>query len=474
MERYGGAGEDESRSDPSHEWSAPGTETGIEASMWRLGLRGAGGGGESFPERPDEPDCIYFLRTGVCGYGSRCRFNHPRNRAPVLGSLRTEAGEFPERMGQPVCQHFMRTGTCKFGASCKYHHPRQGGGGGDSVTPVSLNYMGFPLRPGEKECSYFMRTGQCKFGSTCRYHHPVPPGVQAASQQQQQLSAGPTMYPSLQSQSVPSSQQYGVVLARPQILPGSYVQSPYGYGQMVIPPGMVPYSGWNPYQASVSAIPSPGTQPSIGTSSVYGITPLSPSAPAYQSGPSSTGVTNKEQTFPQRPEQPECQYFMRTGDCKFGSSCRFHHPMEAASPEASTLSHIGLPLRPGAVPCTHFAQHGICKFGPACKFDHSLGSSSLSYSPSPSSLTDMPVAPYPLGSSSLGTLAPSSSSSSSDQRTELLSSSSIEPITTATSGSETVAAGVSSSSSMTSGVSHPEPAETNKGDSASIEAKTSS
>lgn len=57
------------------------------ASMWRLGLRGAGGGGESFPERPDEPDCIYFLRTGVCGYGSRCRFNHPRNRAPVINSL---------------------------------------------------------------------------------------------------------------------------------------------------------------------------------------------------------------------------------------------------------------------------------------------------------------------------------------------------------------------------------------------------
>ncbi|CAH2043427.1 unnamed protein product [Thlaspi arvense] len=36
------------------------------ASMWRLGLRGGGGGGESYPERPDEPDCIYYLRTGVC------------------------------------------------------------------------------------------------------------------------------------------------------------------------------------------------------------------------------------------------------------------------------------------------------------------------------------------------------------------------------------------------------------------------
>ncbi|KAF2572239.1 hypothetical protein F2Q70_00005894 [Brassica cretica] len=443
MERYGRVGEEGSRADPS----PPGTETGLEGSTWRLGLRG--GGGESFPERPDEPDCIYYLRTGVCGYGSRCRFNHPPNRVPVLGGLRTEPGEFPERMGQPVCQHFMRTGTCKFGASCKYHHPRQRGG--DSVT-VSLNYMGFPLRPGEKECSYYMRTGHCKFGSTCRFHHPLPPGVQPPSHQQ--LSAGSAIYPSLQSQS-------GVFVARPQLLPGSYVQSPYGtYSQMVLPPpGMVPYPGWNPYQAS------PGSQPSMGSSSV-------PLAPAYQTSLS----------FPQRPGEPDCQYFMRTGDCKFGASCKFHHPLEAASPKGVNLSNIGLPLRPlcsdvihlnnsekannkkplqGTAPCSHFAQHGICKFGPDCKFDHSMGSSSLSYSTSASSLT------YPLGSSSLGTLAPSSSSTS-DQRTELHSSSSVKPKTTTSGGSETVSAGVSSS--MTGGVSQSEPvAETKNGDSASIE-----
>lgn len=45
----------------------------------------------------------------------------------------------------------------------------------------------------------------------------------------------------------------------------------------------------------------------------------------------------------------------------------------------------------------------------------------LSYSPSASSLADMPVAPYPVGSS-MGTLAPSSSSS--DLRPELMSGSS--------------------------------------------------
>lgn len=64
--------------------------------------------------------------------------------------------------------------------------------------------------------------------------------------------------------------------------------------------------------------------------------------------------------------------------------------------------------------CNHYAQRGVCKFGAACKFNHPMGT--LSYSPSASSLSDMPVAPYPVGSS-VGTLAPSSSSS--DLRPEL-------------------------------------------------------
>ena len=53
--------------------------------MWQLGL---GGGGEAYPERPDEADCIYYLKTGFCGYGPRCRFNHPRDRGGVsFGTL---------------------------------------------------------------------------------------------------------------------------------------------------------------------------------------------------------------------------------------------------------------------------------------------------------------------------------------------------------------------------------------------------
>ncbi|KDP40004.1 hypothetical protein JCGZ_02002 [Jatropha curcas] len=449
MDRYG-RNQEGSQSDPSPEWTTPGPESGLEEGVWPLGL---GEGESGYPERPDEANCIYYLRTGFCGYGARCRFNHPRDRGAVIGAARAGAGEFPERVGQPVCQYYMRTGTCKFGASCKYHHPKQEGG---SVSPVSLNYYGYPLRPGEKECTYYVKTGQCKFGATCKFHHPQPANLQIVPQSPAPQVApvpAPIPAPALYPSSVPSTQQYGLVVARPSLLPSSYVQGPYG--PMLLSPGVVPYPSWSPYPAPVSPVASPSTQPGVGSGSLY---QLSPSAPAYtgayQSMLSSVGPSSssqKEPFFPERPDQPECQYYMKTGNCKFGSSCRYHHPPELIAPKTNVvLSPIGLPLRPGAPPCTHYTQRGQCKFGPACKFDHPMGT--LSYSPSASSLADMPVAPYPVGST-IGTLAPSSSSS--ELRPELISGSSKDSSSTRMSSSMSTSSGlVGSTFSKIGPVSH--------------------
>ncbi|GFQ04495.1 zinc finger CCCH domain-containing protein 32 [Phtheirospermum japonicum] len=444
MERYSGTQAMEAMpADPVAEWAEAGGETGLEGElyfefhlnlkpMWQLGL---GGGAESYPERPDDPDCIYYLRTGFCGYGNRCRFNHPRDRSSAMGSLRTGGVDYPERIGQPVCQYYMRTGMCKFGTSCKYHHPKYGVG---SSSPITLNFYGYPLKPGEKECSHYIRTGQCKFGLTCKYNHPQPAGVQAPPPGPGVPAPAPmpthAVYPSLQSPSLQSSQQYGVVpgnwpVARPAILPGSYV--PGSFGPMIFPPGVVPVPGWTPYQkhtvqAPVSHVVSPSTQPTVGAGPIYGITQLSPSSAAYAGpyasitsaagGPSSI-ISHREYAFPERQGQPECQYYLRTGDCKFGSTCKYHHPREWTAPRTNfSLSPMGLPLRPGTPLCSHYAHSGVCTYGSSCKFDHPIGT--LSYSPSASSLTDMPVAPYPVGSTN-ATLAPSSSSS--DLRPELLS-----------------------------------------------------
>ncbi|KAM7463053.1 hypothetical protein LguiA_031174 [Lonicera macranthoides] len=424
-----------SQADPVAEWSSPGGQTGLEEPMWQLGLDGSGGGSEPYPERPDEADCIYYLRTGFCGYGARCRFNHPRDRSLIVGAMRTSRGDYPERVGQPVCQYYMRTGMCKFGASCKYHHPRQGGG---STSIVPLNFSGYPLRPGEKECSYYVKTGQCKFGITCKFHHPQPAGIQLPAPGPSHTAIPmppPTIYSTVQSPSVTSSQQYGVVagnwpVARPTLLSGSYF--PGTYGPMLFPPGMVPFPGWSPYQGSASPVASPNTQPTVGAGQIYGITQLSPSSPAYTGSyisiPSSAGPSGsqKEQSLPERPGQPECYHFVKTGDCKFGSSCRYHHPSTWSAAKTNfVLSPMGLPLRPGAPVCLHYAQNGVCKFGPSCKFDHPMGT--LSYCPSASSLADMPVAPYPVGSS-IGTLAPSSSSS--ELRPELISGPHKDTLTT--------------------------------------------
>ncbi|KAJ8766254.1 hypothetical protein K2173_022313 [Erythroxylum novogranatense] len=411
MDRYSRI-QERSQSDPSPEWTAPVPETGLEERVWLLGEGEAG-----YPERPDQANCLYYLRTGYCGYGSRCRFNHPPDRSAVMGA--TAAGEeYPERVGQPVCQYYMRTRTCKFGASCKYHHPKLGAG---SASPIALNFYGYPLRPGEKECTYYIKTGHCKFGATCKFHHPQPTNVpvplQSLAPQVANAPAplpGPPLYPAMQSPAGPSSQQYGVVVARSPLMHG-YVPGPYG--PMLLSPGVVPYPSWSHYPTPASPGASPNTQPVVGSNSFYGVTQLSPSAPAYtgtyQPTPTSVGPASssqKEHSFPERPGQPECQYYMKTGDCRFGSSCKYHHPPELITPKTNViLSSMGLPLRPDAPPCTHYTQRGHCKFGPTCKFDHPVGRT-LSYSPSASSLADMPVAPYPVGSS-IGTLAPSSSSS---------------------------------------------------------------
>ncbi|CAI0376231.1 unnamed protein product [Linum tenue] len=117
-----------------------------EDSMWQVNLRSSEAmEAGPYPERPGEPDCSYYIRTGLCRFGATCRFNHPPNRKLAIAAARMK-GEFPERIGQPECQYYLKTGTCKFGATCKFHHPKDKAG---IAGRVSLNILGFPLRPGQ-------------------------------------------------------------------------------------------------------------------------------------------------------------------------------------------------------------------------------------------------------------------------------------------------------------------------------------
>lgn len=51
--------------------------------------------------------------------------------------------------------------------------------------------------------------------------------------------------------------------------------------------------------------------------------------------------------LPERPDQPECRYFMNTGTCKYGSDCKYHHPKDRiAQLGTNPVGPPGLPSRP--------------------------------------------------------------------------------------------------------------------------------
>lgn len=182
-------------------------------------------------------------------------------------------------------------------------------------------------------------------------------------------------------------------MSRAALVPSPRWQGPSSYAPLILPQGMVSVPGWNAYMGQMGSVSSEAPQlQTSGSSPLYGAsrqseTALSASQGAYStfrsgSVPMGYYALQRENVFPERPGQPECQYYMKTGDCKFGAVCRFHHPRERLLPAPDCLlSPLGLPLRPGEPLCIFYSRYGICKFGPNCKFDHPMGIFAYNLSP---------------------------------------------------------------------------------------------
>ncbi|XP_059665584.1 zinc finger CCCH domain-containing protein ZFN-like isoform X2 [Cornus florida] len=375
-----------------------------EDALWQMNLRSSETMESGpYPVRGGEPDCSYYIRTGVCRFGATCRFNHPPNRKLAIATTRMK-GEYPERIGQPECEYYLKTGTCKFGDTCKFHHPRDNAG---IAGRVSLNILGYPIRPNETECAYYLRTGQCNFGITCKFHHPQPSDMMVSLR-------GSPVYPPVHSPTTGQQSYPGGMtnwpLSRASFIPSPRWQGPSNYAQLILPQGVVSVPGWNAPRGQLGSVSSSESQQqTMGNSQIYRTSRQGEAANAgpqgnislYRSGSVPVGyyALQRENVFPERPGQPECQFYMKTGDCKFGAVCRFHHPRERLIPPPDcVLSPLGLPLRPGESLCIFYTRYGICKFGQNCKFDHPMGVFAYNLSPSPSA--DSPVVGRLLGSSS--------------------------------------------------------------------------
>ncbi|ESQ45711.1 hypothetical protein EUTSA_v10010405mg [Eutrema salsugineum] len=282
-----------------------------------------------YPVRPWAEDCAFYMRTGSCKFGSSCKFNHPLPNPRKIQIARdkvTEKEEDADNLRLMDCKYYFRTGGCKYGETCRFNHTKP-----KSCLPSvpELNFLGLPIRPGEIECPYYMRNGSCKFGADCKFNHPDP------------TTNGGTDSPSFHGNNGGSIGSFS---------PKSTLQA-----------SSAPWSSQRHANGTTPFIPSMLSQS-------RGVPSQTPEWNGYQ-----YQYQMPAEEFPERPDQPECSYYLKTGDCKFKFKCKYHHPKNRLPKQPPyALNDKGLPLRPDQIICTHYSRYGICKFGPACRFDHSI------------------------------------------------------------------------------------------------------
>ncbi len=123
------------------------------------------------PHRPGMTKCAFYLKTGECKFGEGCRYDHPPGEGgtdPTGGGRFVSGGRadreeghqsgLPVRPGVQECAFFMKTGMCKYGSDCRWHHPPEkqadggmaammklGGGGGAGAMGMSNPLLANPL-----------------------------------------------------------------------------------------------------------------------------------------------------------------------------------------------------------------------------------------------------------------------------------------------------------------------------------------
>ncbi|EED96250.1 predicted protein [Thalassiosira pseudonana CCMP1335] len=196
--------------------------------------------------------------------------------------METVTTPYPQRSGEPDCRDYLRTGRCKYGESCKYNHPPNVESGG-GVKPLNPGEPMFPIRPTEPPCQYFLKHGTCKFGQSCKFNHPaggvvdshVAVGGEGCGGTANGLPAG-LVFLTTTNNSTPS--------------------------YTVDSNGVFRQSGSDAHVSSLMA-----------------------------------AASSSVQVLPQRPTEPNCIYFLRNGRCKYGATCKFHHPIDTAKQQQQQM-----------------------------------------------------------------------------------------------------------------------------------------
>lgn len=173
----------------------------------------------------------------------------------------------------------------------------------------------------QEDCRDYLRTGRCKYGASCKYNHPA--NVQSGGGIRDPLNPDP-QFPIRRGE--PTCQYY-------------LKHGTCKFGQAC--------KFHHPPQSEMAAAVMSGSAVvmNVGRSSRGG----SGQQIVLNSVDGSTGTSAMALQFlPQRPDEPDCIYFLRNGRCKYGATCRYHHPVAFAQskPTSGTPSRRQPTQRP--------------------------------------------------------------------------------------------------------------------------------
>lgn len=119
----------------------------------------------SKPSSPPAIECQLFQR-GRCHYGEQCKYLHvppansinPPTPTSSARPLHAPLSDYPVRSNAADCQYYLKTGKCNYGARCKFNHPFR-----DENLVNAIN---------RRDCFDFVQRGVCPYGNSCKYNHP--------------------------------------------------------------------------------------------------------------------------------------------------------------------------------------------------------------------------------------------------------------------------------------------------------------
>ncbi|CAD6237850.1 unnamed protein product [Miscanthus lutarioriparius] len=348
-----------------------------------------------YPQRPGQKDCAFYMSTGTCKYGETCKFDHPQwvpeGGVPNWKEVPNVEDSYPERPGEPDCPYLLSS-RCKFKSKCKFNHPKKMvnalATGTDNESLIADSAI-LPVRPSEPVCSFYVKTGKCKFGAICKFDHPKPKDIKTAP-----LIAKETIYTATTDaaahigaadDSVPAKTHAPTAPAEAHNAKGLPIRPGEVDCSFYMKTGSCKYGSIcrfnHPDRPVVDiAFMAPlvqGTLPS--PAPIVPAVVLNPAANFLQSfdfHATHVPVEPVPMIYPQRPGEIVCDFYMKTGSCKYSQKCKFHHPIDRSAPHSKENGDpqqpvtLGLPRREDAEACAFYMRSGTCRFGVHCKFDH--------------------------------------------------------------------------------------------------------